>query len=588
MNVWYEPVKLAAARSSIEKDHKISSQPTGASISNVGVEKLVHIIADLDEERVTSYANTLTNHEMFLLAWYIPENKLHVELKNLFTILDLRATKDIFLAFFHAWQNLYWNTECNIGICNKFVKNSFFQAVMKENHLDQSKFQNVLVYELGIPDGVNVLVGKSKFSKTLSYEEKLKCFGIRSDTKLYNECLRRFYLTCKHDDYIFSETDALIGAYRLYNAQERKQLLINILQEIDWSELDNFSRLFREYNDFTGPKHREKIAVYFQNTDPDIIQKFTDWYNMNNVLRLFGEDERSLFWKNFRFEDVERYIFSNSVVMTFKEYVAVEFLGQAMGPIYIYKRDVFEKRFQRMFNIHENAELRQLLYHNSERILRKEHRGDWQFDMACYLVGNKITTRVGAYGQKNSILVSDTESSVLGKNNVDVIMDKPKAEELIVVNSLETDDAHKSKSGLDRAKFDELLQGGTISDYVDAVELLLECDLPEKLIESYQEMIKKITVLKEINQGNTTIYSIDMDSFEKNYIPDALKITAEFISYRARGFSEKMIEETKETADSAVDSVLQAVDAEINNVSRYALMEMKADAKALEAIAGQY
>lgn len=400
MDVWYSPVKLEEASRIIAKTHTFSVQPSNVDISDNEVEKVVRKIIALDETRVQSYANTLTNREVFLLAWYIPENRLHVNLKRLIEVFDLRATAEAFRAFFHAWQNEFWNSECNIGICNKFSKNSCFQTVIKEVHLDQGKLQLILADKIGVPDGFNVLVGKNKFSPNLAFKEKLKYFGVYSDTKLYSECVRRFYLTCKHDDYKFAGMEALIGAYRSYNDQEKKLLLINILKEMDWNELPEFSKLFNEYKDITGNKHREKIAVYFEDVDQEIAQKFTDWYNMNNILRFFGMDERSLFWKNFRFEDVERFVVSRSIVMTFPEHVAVEFLGQAMGPIYVYQREIFDKYIKNLFSMKENAELRQMLYHDRRYKYRKEHRGYWQRDMASWLLHNNVTTRIGTYGKK--------------------------------------------------------------------------------------------------------------------------------------------------------------------------------------------
>jgi hypothetical protein len=81
--------------------------------------------------------------------------------------------------------------------------------------------------------------------------------------------------------------------------------------------------------------------------------------------------------------------------MEFEKYYAVEFLGDSMGPIYFYNKEIFDKYVRRWMRIYNNSELRQQLYHSPNLYsYRKEHRGDWQWSVHSVLISNHITEKV--------------------------------------------------------------------------------------------------------------------------------------------------------------------------------------------------
>ena len=80
--------------------------------------------------------------------------------------------------------------------------------------------------------------------------------------------------------------------------------------------------------------------------------------------------------------------------MEFDTYYAVEFLGQGMGPLYIYPRDYFERYIINRFRNNDNSHMRHLLLYDKNWFYRKEHRGYWESDVQSMLIRNRITNRI--------------------------------------------------------------------------------------------------------------------------------------------------------------------------------------------------
>ena len=142
-------------------------------------------------------------------------------------------------------------------------------------------------------------------------------------------------------------------------------------------------------------------------------------------------------------------------------------------------------------------------------------------------------------------------------------------------------------SGLDKKKFQTLIQGGTITDYVQASKLLLECDLPDDIAQTYRQLVERMPILQDAVQRFDEIYHADMDQFEEYFAPEALKITAVYLDYQAVRPSEKILKETRDGVFLATRKLLQVVNEKIDEIYRFVTIDANAEAKALETLMSQ-
>lgn len=83
---------------------------------------------------------------------------------------------------------------------------------------------------------------------------------------------------------------------------------------------------------------------------------------------------------------------SECLVIEFEMYSIIEFTTKTMGPLYIYRKDIFEKFVKKYLKRMNNTELRHSLYNEllqyaTERII---HHDNWQYKTSRYLMAHSI------------------------------------------------------------------------------------------------------------------------------------------------------------------------------------------------------
>lgn len=143
------------------------------------------------------------------------------------------------------------------------------------------------------------------------------------------------------------------------------------------------------------------------------------------------------------------------------------------------------------------------------------------------------------------------------------------------------------KSRLDRNVFENLLQKQQLLDYAEACRLLISCELPENMENLFKELIARMPILQESIDKFESVYQPDMYQFYEYYIPEALRLTATYIEYLDVGIGEKILKETEIEVLDATSKLLTGINDKVDEIYRFASMEIKAKAKALESIMSQ-
>lgn len=147
--------------------------------------------------------------------------------------------------------------------------------------------------------------------------------------------------------------------------------------------------------------------------------------------------------------------------------------------------------------------------------------------------------------------------------------------------------ARPRRPQLNRNLFEELLQKQNLQDYTEACRLLRRCELPENMDELYKDLIIRMSILQESIDKFADVYQPDMYQFYEYYIPEALQLTVTYLEYLDVGIGEKVLLETEKEILDAVGKLLIAINDKIDEIYKFASIEIKAKAKALESLMSQ-
>lgn len=125
---------------------------------------------------------------------------------------------------------------------------------------------------------------------------------------------------------------------------------------------------------------------------------------------------------------------------------------------------------------------------------------------------------------------------------------------------------------------------GDISHYVSICERFLQNEMPNAIRENYQNLMDRVGVLQESIEKYKDIYRADIDQLNEYFMPEALRVTAAFLHYRADGASEEILSEAEISVYQATKKLLQVVNEKIDEIYRFVLIETTAKAKAVEAM----
>ena len=143
------------------------------------------------------------------------------------------------------------------------------------------------------------------------------------------------------------------------------------------------------------------------------------------------------------------------------------------------------------------------------------------------------------------------------------------------------------KPKLDKDKFDEYMSQQDMPGYIGACRLLLSCDLPDKMDDVYGDLIEQMRILEESLEKFKDVYRTDLDQFYEYYIPEALQLTATYLEYIEIGIDGEIVRETEAEVMQALEKLLLAMNEKKDEIYKFASIELKAKAKALESLMSQ-
>ena len=394
MGAIFFPKRLTETKEQVNIQHPLERE-VPIICKNDELYRLINEIVSLELFQVKTYSLTLSEDDVFKVIGYIPHNYYGVKLDNLFLVFKYRSTKRICDFLYKEWQSCYDNRTCNKFMESLLVDNEDWILLTRKINFGERVFKEILSSD-NIPIKMGIECLKYKASNTVSLEEKAKHFYIDNNTVLFHDIERLFYTFCTREDYLVADLFRLEKTISKFNDQTLIIFLNNFLSKLTLNELDRFISIGKYLDNRLGDVESTKCRNFFINSPIQIWEKYHNWIIRIKINDVFGNDERSVFWRGYKFVSrPQRFYQSNSVSMEFENYIVVEFLGQAMGPMYFYKKDVFNSVIYKFMKRQNNQELRQTLYHNPKLYVYREiHSGYWQGKIHRLLIRERITEKL--------------------------------------------------------------------------------------------------------------------------------------------------------------------------------------------------
>jgi len=388
----FVPEKLIGIRKQIQeaalRKKQVSYEP------GEELEKLLNRLYDADDSMVKAAAVSISDKQADMLAGYLPYNYYGRDENRLFSVMKHRMDEHTSRVLYSQWQESFNNPECNRFLKELSASDPCFRSMLESCGIAPDAFADVLDSP-NIPLGFDEeLVGKH-FEDGADFNNKLKSRGVCEQSYLDIECKRALLAFCGRADYLSCSQENLLDIIKGYDLYMLKKFLYNFLRKMSLSELQAYPEIAAYMRNTVGHRKSASFQEFFADAQPSDVQQFIDWINIFKLNAYFDNDERSRFWKQYRFLNVIRYPASDTLVLEFESYVAVEFLGDDKSTIYICDKEVFRKSFYEQLNLLDNNDIRIYFRLHKELCLEyRNHTGRWQAHLDGLITKKQIAEKV--------------------------------------------------------------------------------------------------------------------------------------------------------------------------------------------------
>lgn len=389
MSFEFIPNRLINVKNEISEIHnKVNN---GKFVYTEKERKVITKVIGWEKEQIKVKSLTLTMEELIIIASYLPYNFDSVNMDNLFEVMNLSFNQQTANALFIQWNYSYKSDECNRYMASLLVGDSELRIPFKSHGYDVNRIVSVLKASDTLIEYGKMLL---KFSNGNDLQNKLDFHDVGANTMLRGDCIRYYYTFCGAEEYLNSK-NKIMGIVSSYDENNKRMFLLNFVDVLSLEELLKFNEVadFCTYS-VTGNIDSNKYNRFFENIPETIERKYRNWINSCRIIKFFGTDERSEFWKKYRFVSVQKNAKHGMISMECEEYYITEFLGKGMGAMYIYDKKTFKESVTRWMSIYNTSELKSHMYHNESMALKRfVHlpQPGWQYDFKNFILSRKIT-----------------------------------------------------------------------------------------------------------------------------------------------------------------------------------------------------
>lgn len=393
----FTPFRLLAAKDNVVKHHTKSIEVPPIK-PNDDLKSFIMRIVKLPNDSIKSYAVAMDEIEVLRVAAYIPHDYYDVKMDNLFLIVNERSTEEVCNTIIREWHNSYENEKCRLFLLDLVKADSNMKKAINKCHLLPNEFTELLSNE-NIPRSIGLMCLKGDFTPDYTLGMKINYYGIETGSKLYHDIEFLFYTFCDKADY-FKTGDELLTVVKIYKNDVFKDFLVNFLNKLSLEDLDKFEKIGRYLNTNLGDIESTKCKDHFNGLPTKIWEKYRNWMIRLFLNDVFGHDERSVFWRRYKFsKKPKKHLRTKCIIMEWEAYYGIEFLGDVMGAWYFCEKESYGAKLKRYLDRSANkTELVHSLYQDYKNgvngVDKRNHPVGWESEFAWVLSRRHITERI--------------------------------------------------------------------------------------------------------------------------------------------------------------------------------------------------
>lgn len=379
-NIYY-PKKLHDEVARIKKEYE--STLDGTQIIKERVEQIIlRIVGCSDEDELRFLALTFTKAELKAVAMYTKNNYLHVDLNKVISIFTIVKSFDCFKIVYDIWQINYTNPY-SYDIISKLINcyRDEIKSSFEINNVD-------IIAEWMSSENADVLIGREMTRQSSSidiFNINLSKYKLNRRYALYRNIQAEFLCSCDSKIYLDMGDDVLYETMSALNMEYQRSIMFNFLRFVDANMFSRFETVAEHAHDrLFGDPADSTYKKYMANQPEQVKKAYEYLINVFWLIKLFGRDRRSRFWKKYIKDFTVRYYASHDMLlMEFRRCVVIEF--KEVGPAYFFDKEFFEKNYIRYRISKKTIDFKWDLKNLKEYLYRKEHRGYWESDMIYQL-----------------------------------------------------------------------------------------------------------------------------------------------------------------------------------------------------------
>lgn len=382
----YYPEKLKTESEKLKE--RFGSGTSRRMMSRDNLRELIENIVNHDSADLDFFKLVLKKYQIEAIAKYIQKNAYGVDISNLLKLIVIMNDFKYFDIIYKNWQkeiDIPFKDE-NIIMLTEY----YGSEIDKMYHI----LPNQLKFWMCNKDVADSM-GKTLFDNCNSksdFELIAKKAHIDKNTMLYNCIEQNFYCYCS--ERAFTDTGDIELCYLIEKLVNEKayRIIYHFLDVVSPNHYDKFERLATHAKDLIGEINSLKYDATVGKQSEHIRESYKALLNMYWMLRLFGQDDRSKFWKRYISDfTVQYYSNHDMLLMDFGMHYITEF--KTVGVIYIFEKDYFKNIYLRNISTERTNLLKSKMRSDDKHIFMQEHRGNWQRKVMIAINKYNVTTR---------------------------------------------------------------------------------------------------------------------------------------------------------------------------------------------------
>lgn len=392
VNMYYEPLKLLKALNDIKKEHEhLFNKNKKALINDNDGKELILKIASLKKEEVAVFAKVLSvqSNKILYLSDYIFHNKYNVDMNNIFKIIRINMSFEIWQYLFSKWQMFYSDNFKIIYLIYDTV-DVFKSFTEKNNYVINKDIIGNWIDSVNIEEAVAADIVNYIASTGCDFDQACNAYFLNKNNTLAIKSRAYYYSMCDTKVLLKTGDKKLAETMRNSTTDIQKKIMLNCLLNIPAGKSSEYPEVWSVIYNFCGKPAESKYVDFFKNIDGKYKDIYRLWFSIFELNTTFGSnDERSIFWKKICIENHDKlklcrfYPHNEAILMQFDNVYVIEFKIISGGAVYIINSDYYEKKIKNKFNNHciNIGELKKYLYnlwgYSSFQMIRHTHQGYW-------------------------------------------------------------------------------------------------------------------------------------------------------------------------------------------------------------------